>query len=141
MSSELQLYYKRLQHRFFSSEICKIFRTPCFTDQRHLQRLLLPVYVFQPVTLLKRRLRQRCFSVKFTKYLRTSFARTPPDECSQCLSDNFEKFFKTPLSQSTLFHVQFAEFHPPDTLRNYFTSAFQVFYTRMASSHSITLKP
>ena len=27
-----------------------------------------------------------------------------------------------------LFHVQVAEFQPPDTIKTYFTSAFQAFY-------------
>ena len=37
----------------------KFLRTPCFTN--YLQRLLLPVKVFQLSNLLKTRLRQRCF--------------------------------------------------------------------------------
>ena len=39
-------------------------------------------------TLLKKRLRQRCLSVNFAKFLRTSFDRTPPDDCLLCLSVN-----------------------------------------------------
>ena len=50
-----------------------------------------------------------------------SFDRTPPDDCFLCLSVNFEKFFRTLLSQSTsgklLFHVQVAEFQPPNTVK------------------------
>ena len=34
-----------------------------------------------------------------------------------------------------LFHVQ-VEFQLPDTIKNYFTSAFQAFYTRMRTSHT-----
>ena len=49
-------------------------------------------------------------------------------------------FFRTPLLWSTLFQVQVTEFQLPDTVRNYFTSAFQAFYTRTTSSHSKTLK-
>ena len=37
-----------------------------------------------------------------------------------------------------LFHVQVAEFQPPDTVKNYLTSDFQVFYTRMTTCHSKT---
>ena len=33
--------------------------------------------------------------------LRTSFYRTPPDDCFLCLSVNFEKFFRTPILWST----------------------------------------
>ena len=32
----------------------------------------------KPVTLLKKRLRHRCFPVKFAKFLRTLFRKTPP---------------------------------------------------------------
>ena len=49
-------------------------RTPCFTE--HLQWLLLKVSGFQPATLSKRRLRQKCFSVNFAKFLRTAFFLT-----------------------------------------------------------------
>ena len=38
----------------------------------------------------------------------------------------------------TLFQVQVAEFQPPDSVKNYFTDAFQALYTRMRSSHSQT---
>ena len=40
----------------------------------------------------KKRLRQRCFSMNFIKFLKTFFGRTPPDECFLCLSENFAKF-------------------------------------------------
>ena len=72
---------------------------PCFTE--HLQWLLLTVSGFQPATLLKKRLRQRCFSVNFAKFFRISFDRTPPDDCFLSLSVNFERFFITPLLKST----------------------------------------
>ena len=49
-------------------------RTPCFTE--NLQWLLLKVSSFQPATLLKNRLRQKCFSANFAKFLRTSFLLT-----------------------------------------------------------------
>ena len=46
------------------------------------------------------------FSVNFKKLLGTSFDRTPPDDCFLCLSKSFHRFFRTPLSQNTLFHKQ-----------------------------------
>ena len=76
-----------------------------------------------------------CFSVNFRKFLTTSFDRTPPEDCSLCLSENFEKFFRTPLLQSTLFHVQVVEFQRPDRVTNYFTSAFQAFYSITTNSY------
>ena len=39
-----------------------------------------------------------------------------------------------------LFDVQVAEFQSLDRFKNYFTSAFQAFYTRTTGSHSKTLK-
>ena len=75
-------------------------RTPCFTE--HLQWLFLTVLGFQPATLLKKKLQQRCFC-EFCKNFKNilSFDRTPPDDCFLYLSVNFEKFFRTLLSQST----------------------------------------
>ena len=49
-------------------------RTPCFTE--HLLWLLLKASIFQPATSLYKRLRQKCFSVDFAKFLRTSFLLT-----------------------------------------------------------------
>ena len=70
--------------------------TPSFTED--LQWLILTFLGFQPVTLWKKRLRHRCFSVNFAKLLRASSDRTPRDDCFLCLSVNFEKFFRSPKS-------------------------------------------
>ena len=79
----------------FCCEIYEIVKNIFSTE--NLQWLLLPVSGFQPVTLLKMRLQQRCVSVNFAEFLGTSFDRAPVDECFLCLSVNFEKFFGTPL--------------------------------------------
>ena len=78
---------------FFPVKFAKVLRTLCFIE--HLQWLLLTVSGFQPGTLLKKRLRQRCFSVNFGKYLGTSFERTPPNDCFFCLSVNLKSFQNT----------------------------------------------
>ena len=44
-------------------------------------------------------------------------------------------FYRAPL-RNCLFYVHIAEFEPADTVKNYFTGAFQTFYTRASSSHS-----
>ena len=74
ITSILQRIYERLvlKHQ------CAVLRPPFFTE--HHKRLILAVSGFQPTTLLKKRLRQRCFSVNFAKFL-TFFNRTPPDDC------------------------------------------------------------
>ena len=119
----------RLQHRFISA---KFLRTPCFTEQ--FQWLLQTVLGFQSVSLLKRRLRQRCFSVNFGKFLRISL------DCFLCLTVKFEKFFRTPLLYSTsgklLILCTSCRISTTRYNKNYFTGAFQAFYTRTRSSHS-----
>ena len=86
------------------------------------------------------RFRQRSFSVNFANFLRTSFDRTPQDDCFLCLSVNLRSFserlfYGAPLG-NCLFHVQAADFQPADTVKNYFTDPFQAFYTRKRSNHS-----
>ena len=60
-----------------------LFTNTFFTE--HLQWWLLTVSGFQPAALLKDRPQQRRFSVNFATFLRTSFYRTPPDDCFSCL--------------------------------------------------------
>ena len=120
---------------FFLWSLRNFFRTICFTE--HFQWLLLTFIGLQLATLLKTETSTKMFFFKFTEFLRKSFDRTLPDDCFLCLFVNFEKFFTTPLLWSKcLFHVQVAEFKPPDTAKNYFTGAFQAFYTRTRSCHS-----
>ena len=88
----------------------------------------------------KKEIRQRYFSVNCAKFLRTSFNRMPADDCFLCLPVNFEKFserlFYKCLLGNCLFHVHVAEFQPSNTVKNYFTGAFQAFYQRTGSSLS-----
>ena len=90
------------------------------------------------------------FFCEFCKIFKSIFDRTLLDNCFFFLSVNFEKFFKTPLLQSTsgklltVFHVQVTEFQPGDTLKYYFTSTFQAFFTRSRVAirrHSFTQNP
>ena len=96
---------------------------------------------FPACNFIKKRIRKRCFSVNFAKVFKNifTFARTPQDGCFLCLSVNFETFFRTLVLQSSsgkvLFHVQVAEFQLPDSVKNFFTGAFQAFYIRSRSSH------
>ena len=117
-------------------KLTKVLKAPCFTDL--LQWLLLKVSGFQPATLLKKRLRQKCFSVNFAKFLKISFLLTKHLRMTaSCLYlrilRSFSKhFFYRALPGNCYFHVQVAEFQPPDTVKNYFTDTF---YTRPRSSH------
>ena len=110
----------RIYERLVLKHQCAFLRTPFFTE--HLQWLLLTVSVFQPAASLKKGLQQRHFSVNFAKFLRTSFYRTPPDDCFLCLpvilrSFSDHLFYRAPLG-NCLFHVQVAEFQPPDTIKS-----------------------
>ena len=124
-----------------SCEICEILKTLYFTE--YLPWLLLTVSGFQRVTLLKKRLPQRCFFVYFANFLRTSFNRTPLNDSSEVylwISRSFLErlIYRAPL-RICLFHVQVAEFQPGDTVDNYFIGAFcafHAFYTRTRRSHS-----
>ena len=58
------------------------------------------------------------FSCEFCKIFKKLFSCTPPEDCF------------------CFIHVQVAEFQPADTVKNYFSGAFQAFYTRTWSSHS-----
>ena len=150
---------KETPTQVFSCEFCELFRNTYFVEDlwtagsetpvrlfenifftEHLQWLILTVSGFQPATLLKKRLRQRCFSVNFAKFLRISVDRTPPDDCFLCYlrilrSYSDHLFSRAPLG-NCLLHVQVAGFQPPDKVKKYFTSAFQAFYTRTRSSNS-----
>ena len=97
----------------------RLFKNTFLTE--NLQWQLLTVSGFQPAALLKKELQQRRCSVRFAKNFRTSFYRTPPDDCLLCLSvilrsfsDHF--FFRARLGNS-LFHVQVGEFQPPDKIK------------------------
>ena len=84
--------------------------------------------------------------MNFPKFLKTSFDGKPPVTASAsyvCLRilENFLEhlFYRAPLG-NCLFHVQAAEFQPPDTVKMYFTSAFPAYYTMTTSSHLKKLK-
>ena len=117
----------------------KLLRTPCFI--KHLLWLLLKVSDFQPATLLRKRLRKSCFAVNFAEILRTSFLLTEHLRITAfCvylwILRRFSENFFIEHSGRMLFYVQVAEFQPPDTVKIYFTGAFQAFYARSRSSHS-----
>ena len=107
----------------------RLFKNTFFTE--HLQWLFLTVSGFQPEALLKKELQQRRFYLNFSKFLRTFFYRTPPDDCFLCLtiilrSFSDHLFYRAPL-QDCLFHVQVAEFQLPDTIKNISKGLFKHF--------------
>ena len=106
---------------------CAFLRTPFLIE--HFQWLLLTVSGFQLAASLKKGLQQRCFSVRFAKFFRTSFYGTPPDDCFLCLpvilkSFSDHLFFRAPLGNS-LSHVQVAEFQPPDKIKSISQALFE----------------
>ena len=99
-------------------KFAKFLRKPYFTE--HPQWLLLTVSGFQ--------IPAKIFFLKFGKFLRTSYDRTPPDDGFLSLYVNFDNFFRifhrAPL-RNYLFHVQVAKFQPADTVKGCFAGAFQ----------------
>ena len=79
-------------------KVAKFLGTFCFTEHLQWQCPLLTVLGFQPVNLLKTRLRKRCF---FVNSLGASSDRIPLDDYFLYLPVNFEKFFRTQLLYST----------------------------------------
>ena len=84
---------------------------------------------FPPAAFLKKGLQQRRFSVRFAKFLRTSFYRTLPDDCFLCLpvilrSFSDHLFFRAPLGNS-LFHVQVAEIQPLSKIKRILHALFK----------------
>ena len=84
---------------------------------------------FPPAAFLKKGLQQKRFSVRLAKFLRTSFYKTPPNDCFLCLpvilrSFSDHKLFRVPLGNS-LFHVQVAEFQPPDITKSISQALFK----------------
>ena len=126
-----------------SCEICEIFKSTFFYKTS--PWLFLKVSGFQPATLLKKRLRKRCFSVNFAKFLRTSFSlKEHLRMAASCVYLWILTRFQSTL-EKLLFYVQVAEFQLPDTLKNrcfsrcYFTGAFQAFYTKLRNSKAFIL--
>ena len=115
----------------------KFLRRPYFTE--HLQWLFLIVSGLQSATLLKKRFPQRSFSVNFAKHL---FKHLLTEHLQMTavylwiLRSLSEHLFYRATLRNCLFHVQVAEFQQTDTVKNYFTGAFQAFYTRARSSRS-----
>ena len=95
--------------------------------------------------------------MNFAIFLITSFDKTPPDDYFLCLSVNFEKLFRIisfliiiiiiiisflellVTLGNCLLQVQVPEFEPAETVKDYFTSPIQAFYTRPKSRHSKAL--
>ena len=94
---------------------------------------------FPPAALLKKGLQQRRFSVRFAKFLRTSFYRTPPDDCFLCLhvilSFSGHQFYRAPLG-NCLIHVEVAEFQPPDTIK----SISQVLFKEFTQKRNVAMR-
>ena len=127
--------WKRHQLRFFPVKFAKYLITTCFRE--HLQWIHLTASGFQPATLLKQRLRQWCFPVNFANFLRISFDRKSSDDFFLCLSPNFgEVFQNTSLTdriwETAMYYVLCTMYKLQNFNHQiqYFTGAFQAFYTR-----------
>ena len=129
---------KRYSSTGFSSEICEIFKnTLCY---RTFPTAASDSFKFPARNFTVKETPERCISVNFAKFLRTSFDRVPPNDCFLCLYVNFEKFFRISfwehLWQTVYFMNKFQNFnHKVQQKTILQVLLFQAFYTRAKSSH------
>ena len=125
---------KRVQHRYFPEKLATFLRTICFTAAAS-AGLRFPTCNF-----VKNETPVKMFFCEFYEICKSIFwLNTPGWLLFVFIWKCWEAFQKISFIE-TLIPCTSAEFQPPDTERNYFTSSFQAFYTRTTSSHSKTLK-
>ena len=85
----------RSSHQKSSIKKCVFRNFAKFTGKRLCQNLFFDkVAGLRPATLLKKRPWHRCFPVIFVKFLRTTFYRTPPDDCFYTCNGEINTFSK-----------------------------------------------
>ena len=102
----------RSSHRRFSIKKCVIRNFKKFTEKYLCQSLFLNKGVgLRPATLLKKRLQYRCFPVKFVKFLKHFFYRTPLVAASVLIQviQKTVQLLTLRLSQLTLFSKEQAQ--------------------------------
>ena len=88
IQSQLMACMSRSSHQRCSIEIGVLKNFTKFKGKHLRQSVFLnKVAGLKPATLLKKRLWCRCFPANFVKFLRTTFYRTPPDNCF-CMFDS-----------------------------------------------------
>ena len=123
----------------FFCKICEIFNNILF--YRPSPAAASDSFRFPDCNFIKKEAPAKMFFREFDKIFKNIFWQNTSEWLLPVLSVNFLRsfweylFYRLPMG-NCLFHVQVAEFQPPDTIKNYFTSAFQPFYTRTRSSHS-----
>ena len=86
-----KMFRKKVFFKFFSKFIGKhLCQSLLFNKNAGLR----------PATLLKKRLRHRCFPVNFTKFLKTSFLQNSSGGCFCSKYENFEQIFLALLDKS-----------------------------------------
>ena len=128
-------YQKETPAQVISCEIYEMFKSALFY-RVHLQWLFFKVSGFQPATLLKKRLRQRSFSVNSAKFLKTSFLLTEhfwmTASCVYLLI--LRSFSEHVLYRATPGNCYFmCKLQNFKTVKQYFTGTF---YARSRSTHS-----
>ena len=127
----------------FSCKICQIFENILFyrpSPAAASASLMIPA-----ATLLKKETPAKMFFCKFCNIFKNIFWPEHLQMTTSCVYLRILRSFSEHLSyraplRNCLFDVQFAEFQPPDTVKYYFTSAFQAFYRRTTKTHSKALK-
>ena len=136
--SESSSLIKRDANKFFPVKFPKFWILPCFTE--HFQWLLLKVSGFQPANQFRKGLLQRCFSVNFAKFLRTSFVltehlRETAFSCTSCKISTTrygKKLFCTRTRRSHLKAFIFSKSYQPASFQKkkklFYTSSFMYFF-------------
>ena len=112
-------------------ETCEIFKNTLFYWTY--QVAASDSFMFPVCNFIKKRFGQKCLSVNFSKFLRTSFDRTPVNDCFLAkliceFSEVFQKILYRALLRKFVFQVQVAVFQSADAVKNmYFTGIFQAF--------------
>ena len=132
----------------FSCEFYEISKNTSFTEQLWATAsdpILMTIssgclgqfQVFSLQLYFKKRFQQRCFSVSFSKFLRTFFDRTPPDDCYLWILRSFleHAHYRATLG-NCLFHGQVEEFQPVDTVKN----ISQVFFRYFRQEREVAIR-
>ena len=134
---------RRIYEQLVLKHQCTFLRTTFFTE--HLQWLLRTFSSFQPAVLLEKGLQQKHFSVNFAKTFKNIFWQNTSKWLFRVFICNLsglsdDLFYRAPLG-NCLFHVQVAEFQPPDTIKSISQVLFKHFIRKQEVAirkHSFT---
>ena len=160
MNLQVQGTATLLKRNWMFSEFCELFKNKNFAEDLWAAGSETPVRLFKntffnrtfPVAasdsfrfpacnFIKKETPAKMFICEFCKIFKNIFRQKHLRMTASCVylwilrSFSDHLFYTAPL-ESYLFNPQVARFQPPDTVKKYFTSAFQAFYTKTRNSYS-----